>query len=314
MIQAENLTKFFGQTQAISNVSFFAAKGEILGFLGPNGAGKTTTMRILSCFMPPTSGKARVAGYCVMNDSLEVRKRLGYLPENAPLYTHMTTRNYLHFVSEVKGVPARERNRKVECVMGDCGLQKVSGRIIEVLSKGYRQRVGIAQALLNDPEVLILDEPTAGLDPKQIIEIRDLIKNLAGDRTIILSTHILPEVSMICSRVIIINNGIIVAKDTPDNLMDQLQKNTRIHVQVDGPQQQVSEQLGNIKGVVKVVNKGSSNDSVFSFMVESEGDIDIRKTVAQKIVENRWGLLEIRPVKMTLEDIFIKLVTKETDL
>lgn len=312
MIQAENLTKFFGQTQAISNVSFSAAKGEILGFLGPNGAGKTTTMRILSCFMPPTSGKARVAGYCVMKDSLEVRKRLGYLPENAPLYTHMTTRSYLHFVSEVKGVPARERNRKVECVMGDCGLQEVSGRIIGVLSKGYRQRVGIAQALLNDPEVLILDEPTAGLDPKQIIEIRDLIKNLAGERTIILSTHILPEVSMICSRVIIINDGIIVAMDTPDNLMDQLQKNTRIHVQVDGPQQKVSEQLGKIKGVLKVVNKGSSNDSVFSFMVESEGDIDIRKTVSQKIVENRWGLLEIRSVKMTLEDIFIKLVTKET--
>ncbi|MDP7556183.1 MAG: ATP-binding cassette domain-containing protein, partial [Nitrospinota bacterium] len=226
MIQAENLTKFFGQTQAISNVSFSAAKGEILGFLGPNGAGKTTTMRLLSCFMPPTSGKARVAGYCVMNDSLEVRKRLGYLPENAPLYTHMTTRNYLHFVSEVKGIPAHERSRKVECVIGDCGLQEVSGRIIGVLSKGYRQRVGIAQALLNDPEVLILDEPTAGLDPKQIIEIRDLIKNLAGNRTIILSTHILPEVSMVCNRVIIINDGIIVAKDTPDNLMDQLQKNT----------------------------------------------------------------------------------------
>ena len=165
MIQAENLTKFFGQAQAISNVSFSAAKGEILGFLGPNGAGKSTTMRILSCFMPPTSGKARVAGYCVMNDSLEVRKRLGYLPENSPLYTHMTTRNYLHFVSEVKGIPAKERNRKVEHVMGDCGLQDVSGRITGFLSKGYRQRIGIAQALLNDPEVLILDEPTAGLDP-----------------------------------------------------------------------------------------------------------------------------------------------------
>ena len=313
MIQAENLTKFFGQTQAISNVSFSAAKGEILGFLGPNGAGKTTTMRLLSCFMPPTSGKARVAGYCVMNDSLEVRKRLGYLPENAPLYTHMTTRNYLHFVSEVKGIPAHERSRKVECVMGDCGLQEVSGRIIGVLSKGYRQRVGIAQALLNDPEVLILDEPTSGLDPKQIIEIRDLIKNLAGNRTIILSTHILPEVSMVCNRVIIINDGIIVAKDTPDNLMDQLQKNTRIYLQVDGPQQQIFEQLGNIKGVVKVVNKESTNDSVFCFMVESEGDLDIRNAIAQKIVENRWGLLEIRAVNMTLEDIFIKLVTTESE-
>jgi ABC-2 type transport system ATP-binding protein len=216
-------------------------------------------------------------------------------------------------VSEVKGIPKHERKRKVECVMGDCGLQEVSGRIIGVLSKGYRQRVGIAQALLNDPEVLILDEPTAGLDPKQIIEIRDLIKNLAGDRTIILSTHILPEVSMICSRVIIINDGVIVAKDTPQNLMDELQKNTRIYVQVDGPKDLISEQLENIKGVVKVVNKESTTDSVFSFMVESEGSLDIRRALAQKIVENRWGLLEIRPVKMTLEDIFIKLVTTESD-
>ena len=313
MIQAENLTKFFGQSQAINNVSFSAAKGEVLGFLGPNGAGKTTTMRILSCFMPPTSGKARIAGYCIRDDSLEVRKRLGYMPENTPLYTHMTTRSYLNFVAEVKGIPATERKRKVDHVIGDCGLQSVSGRIIGVLSKGFRQRVGIAQALIGKPKVLILDEPTAGLDPKQIIEIRDLIKSLAKDRTIILSTHILPEVSMVCDRVIIINDGAIIAVDTPQNLMGQLQKNTRTFIKVEGPKQKVSEQLQNVAGVVRVSDQESSNDSVFSFILESGGSRDIEKSVAQKIVENGWGLLEMTPLKMTLEDIFIKLVTKESE-
>lgn len=313
MIQAENLTKFFGQSQAINNVSFSAAKGEVLGFLGPNGAGKTTTMRILSCFMPPTSGKARIAGYCIRDDSLEVRKRLGYMPENTPLYTHMTTRSYLNFVAEVKGIPATERKRKVDHVIGDCGLQSVSGRIIGVLSKGFRQRVGIAQALIGKPKVLILDEPTAGLDPKQIIEIRDLIKSLAKDRTIILSTHILPEVSMVCDRVIIINDGAIIAVDTPQNLMGQLQKNTRTFIKVEGPKQKVSEQLQNVAGVVRVSDQESSNDSVFSFILESGGSRDIEKSVAQKIVENGWGLLEMTPLKMTLEDIFIKLVTRESE-
>ena len=313
MIQAENLTKFFGQSQAINNVSFSAAKGEVLGFLGPNGAGKTTTMRILSCFMPPTSGKARIAGYCIRDDSLEVRKRLGYMPENTPLYTYMTTRSYLYFVAEVKGIPATEIKRKVDHVIGDCGLQSVSGRIIGVLSKGFRQRVGIAQALIGKPKVLILDEPTAGLDPKQIIEIRDLIKSLAKDRTIILSTHILPEVSMVCDRVIIINDGAIIAVDTPQNLMGQLQKNTRTFIKVEGPKQKVSEQLQNVAGVVRVSDQESSNDSVFSFILESEGSRDIQKSVAQKIVENGWGLLEMTPLKMTLEDIFIKLVTRESE-
>jgi ABC-2 type transport system ATP-binding protein len=313
MIQAENLTKFFGQSQAINNVSFSAAKGEVLGFLGPNGAGKTTTMRILSCFMPPTSGKARIAGYCIRDDSLEVRKRLGYMPENTPLYTYMTTRSYLYFVAEVKGIPATERKRKVDHVIGDCGLQSVSGRIIGVLSKGFRQRVGIAQALIGKPKVLILDEPTAGLDPKQIIEIRDLIKSLAKDRTIILSTHILPEVSMVCDRVIIINDGAIIAVDTPQNLMGQLQKNTRTFIKVEGPKQKVSEQLQNVAGVVRVSDQESSNDSVFSFILESGGSRDIEKSVAQKIVENGWGLLEMTPLKMTLEDIFIKLVTRESE-
>lgn len=314
MIQAENLTKFFGQTQAIKNVSFSASKGEILGFLGPNGAGKTTTMRILSCFLPPTSGNAYVAGYNILTNSLDARKCLGYLPENTPLYTHMTTRDYLRFVAGVKDVPAKKRNLQIERVLGDCGLHEVSGRIIGALSKGYRQRVGIAQALLNDPPVLILDEPTAGLDPKQIIEIRDLIKSLAGDRTIILSTHILPEVSVTCNRVIIINEGSIVAMDTPENLNAQLQKDTRIFIQVEASDNRVSQQLQNVEGVVRVKKQDSTNNSsISSFMIESKPGFDVRKTVAKKIVENGWGLLEMKPVKMTLEDIFIKLVTKETE-
>lgn len=311
MIQAENLTKYYNQTQAVKNVSFSASKGEILGFLGPNGAGKTTTMRILSCFLPPSSGKATVAGFCITKDSLEVRKRLGYLPENAPLYTYMTTKAFLRFVAEVKGVPAKERNRQIERVTSDCGLKEVSGKIIGALSKGYRQRIGIAQALINDPAVLILDEPTVGLDPKQIIEIRDLIKNLAGDRTIILSTHILPEVSVTCNRVIIINEGTIVAEDSPENLIAQHQKNARVFVQVEGPKHQVSEQLRDLEGVVKVIEQEPRDNSVCSFMIESGASSNIQKAAAQKIVENGWGLLELRSIKMTLEDVFIKLVTKE---
>lgn len=313
MIQTENLTKFYGHAQGIKNVSFSAKKGEILGFLGPNGAGKTTTMRILSCFMPPSSGTASVAGYCVMKDSLEVRKRLGYLPENSPLYTHLTTKGFLRFVAEVKNIPAKERTRKIERVMADCGLKDVSGRIIGVLSKGYRQRIGIAQALLNDPAVLILDEPTAGLDPKQIIEIRDLIKNLGGDRTIILSTHILPEVSMTCNRVIIINEGKIVAMDTPENLMTRHQENLCVFLQVEGPKQKIFEQLQNVEGLMKVTEQKSHNNSIHNFRIEAKRGVDIRKAIAQKIVENGWGLLELRPVKITLEDIFIKLVTKESE-
>lgn len=313
MIQAENITKYYNKTQAVKNVSFSASKGEILGFLGPNGAGKTTTMRILSCFLPPSSGTATVAGFCITKDSLEVRKRLGYLPENAPLYTYMTTRNFLQFVAEVKGVPAKERSRQIERVMSECGLKEVAGKIIGALSKGYRQRIGIAQALLNDPAVLILDEPTVGLDPKQIIEIRDLIKSLAGDRTIILSTHILPEVSVTCNRVIIINEGTIIAEDSPENLMAQHQKNARVFVQVEGPKHQVYEQLRDLEGVIKVIEQEPLDNSVCNFTIESGSGFNVQKAAAQKIVENGWGLLELRLIKMTLEDVFIKLVTKESE-
>ncbi len=218
MIEVENLTKYYGDRPAIDNITFRVEKGEILGFLGPNGAGKTTTMRILAGFFPPTSGIARVAGYDVVNNSIDVRRRIGYMPETIPLYKDMRVKEYLEFVAEVKGVPRKRRKSKIEKAMKECGTTEVYHRLIGKLSKGFQQRVGLAQALLHDPEVLILDEPTIGLDPKQIIEIRQLIKSLAGERTIILSTHILPEVSMTCQRVIIINEGKIIAMDTPENL------------------------------------------------------------------------------------------------
>ncbi|MBI5682169.1 MAG: ATP-binding cassette domain-containing protein [Deltaproteobacteria bacterium] len=223
MIQVENLTKNYGSHQALKGISFTVNKGEILGFLGPNGAGKTTTMRILTGFFPATSGKAVVAGFDVFEEPMEVRKRIGYLPENVPLYRDMVVTDYLKFAAGIKGIKKYDMDDRVNKVMDDCALQDVSRKLIGELSKGYRQRVGLAQALVNDPDVLILDEPTIGLDPNQIIEIRKLIKGLAGKRTIILSTHILPEVSMICHRVVIINKGEVVAVDTPQNMTSRIQ-------------------------------------------------------------------------------------------
>lgn len=311
MIEAENLTKYYGMIPGIQDVSFSIKKGEIVGFLGPNGAGKTTTMRILAGFFPPSRGKAQVGGFDVFKDSLEVRKRIGYLPETNPIYTDMLVSEYLHFVSEIKGVPRKQRREKIKKVVDDCGIVEVEHRMIGKLSKGYRQRVGVAQALLNDPEVLILDEPTLGLDPKQIIEIRSLIKRLAGERTIILSTHILPEASMICQRVIIINEGRIVAEDTPQNLDAQLQKAARISVQVDGPHAEVIKALEKIKGVTQIIQQDKISDEVFNYIIESDKDIDVRKQTASIIHQKGWGLLELKSLRMSLEDIFIKLVTEE---
>jgi ABC-2 type transport system ATP-binding protein len=311
MIEVENLTKYYGMFPGILDVSFSIKKGEIVGFLGPNGAGKTTTMRILSGFFPPSRGKAKVAGFDVFKDSLKVRERIGYLPESNPIYTDMLVIEYLNFVAEVKGVPRSERKDKIVKVIADCGLSEMENRMIGKLSKGYRQRVGLAQALLNDPEVLILDEPTLGLDPKQITEIRNLIKRLAGERTIILSTHILPEVSMICERVIIINEGRIVAEDTPQNLDAQLQKAARISIQVDGPSTKVQEALEKVKGVTKIVQQEKIAQEVYSYIIESDKNIDIRRQLAKEVCEKGWGLLELRSLRMSLEDIFIKLVTEE---
>lgn len=311
MIEVEGLTKYYGNYHALKGVTFSVGKGEILGFLGPNGAGKTTTMRILTCFFPPTSGKAKVAGFDVFEEPLEVRKRIGYLPENVPLYKDMTVEDYLAFAAGIKGVDSRNVKKAVAKAMDECVLTDVSYKLIGELSKGYRQRVGLAQALVNDPEVLILDEPTIGLDPKQIIEIRKLIKNLAGRRTVILSTHILPEVSMTCQRVVIINDGRVVAVDTPQNLTSNIHGANRFSVKIDGPSQHVIKELETIQGVEKVIKKDASTNGIGEYIVESIKGRDIRKEIAPCIVNKGWALLELKPHEMSLEDIFVKLVTKE---
>jgi len=311
MIKAENLSKYYGDVPAIKDVSFHVEKGEILGLLGPNAAGKTTTMRILTCFFPPTSGRAIVAGYDVFKDSLEVRRRIGYLPEGVPLYTDMPVSSYLSFVAEVKGVPRRDRSKEVAAVMKECSIEDVSDTLIGKLSKGYKQRVGLAQALLHDPEVLILDEPTIGLDPRQIIEIRELIKQMAGKRTVILSTHILPEVSMTCQRVVIINEGKVIAVDTPERLTSQLQKSTQIFLEVEGPRDEVTGALEKVHGVMLVAEKGEGSNGAYSYLVETRRDLDVRRELAAAIVQKKWGLLELRAIELSLEDVFIRLVTEE---
>jgi ABC-2 type transport system ATP-binding protein len=313
MIEAEQLSKSYGPIKAIEDVSFVVEKGEILGFLGPNGAGKSTTMRILTCFMPPTSGTARIAGFDIFKDSLQVRRRIGYVPENAPLYTDMPVVSFLKFVGEMKGLSRRERLRQVGQVMDDCGIKDVQHRYIGKLSKGYRQRVALAQALLGNPDVLILDEPTIGLDPRQIIDIRQLIKGLAGQKTVILSSHILPEVSMTCQRVIIINRGRLVAVDTPENLTTKMQTSSRLLVRVEGPGKEVVRALGAVSGVQTVKEDGVGPANVVTCVVESKKDRDVRKDVAAAVVRQNWGLLELRPVDLTLEDVFVRLVTEEKE-
>ncbi len=311
MIQVEGLTKKFGDFYAVRDASFDVQKGEIMGFLGPNAAGKTTTMRILTCFFPASGGKASVGGFDVFKDSIEVRKRIGYLPESAPLYTDMPVRSYLHFVAEVKGVSRGDRSKQVNEAIHDAGLEGVEARLIGHLSKGYKQRVGIAQALVSDPEVLILDEPTVGLDPRQIQEIRALIKKMGGRRTIILSTHILPEVSMVCERVTIINKGRVIAQDTPDNLTRQVQQSSLTILHVDGPKEEVRSALAQVPGVSGVIVQSGEDGRISSFTVESKRDHDIRRELASAIVRKNWGLLELRRQDVSLEDAFIKLVTKE---
>jgi ABC-2 type transport system ATP-binding protein len=310
MIEVDRLTKYYGATAAIQDVSFSVPKGSIVGFLGPNGAGKTTTMRILSCFMPASSGAARVAGYDCFEQSLEVRKRIGYLPENVPLYGDMTVAAYLDFVGDIKGLGRADRRRRVGEVMARCLIEDVRGRLIGRLSKGYRQRVGLAQALVADPEVLILDEPTIGLDPKQIIEIRSLIKSLAGAHTVILSTHILPEVSMVCERVVIINRGRIVHSGTLDQLMQEVAPSQRVQLQVEGPIELVGASLRAVPGVTRVEARGGA-DGVGTFVVEADRTRDVRRDLFQLVSQQRWALLELRPLGLSLEDVFIRIVAGE---
>ena len=310
MIQVQNLTRYYGRTPAIQDVSFEVEKGEILGFLGPNAAGKTTTMRILTCFMPATSGTAQVAGFDVFNQSMDVRKRIGYLPEQPPLYVEMTVKAYLNFVAKIKGVDPRERKNRVNDVMEKTAITERQNDVIRKLSKGYKQRVGLAQALVHNPEVLVLDEPTVGLDPTQIIEVRKLIKSLAHNHTIILSTHILPEVEMTCARALIISRGRIVAQDTIENLTHRKRGAERLVLQVDGPIGSVREKLASLSGIKKV--KGDSvNNSVGRYDIECESGRDLRRELAQAVVQNGWGLLELRAKDFTLEEVFLNLTTEE---
>jgi len=310
MIEVQNLTKRYGSFTAIRDVSFSVAPGEIVGFLGPNGAGKSTTMRILSCFMPASGGTAKVAGYDVFRESMEVRRRIGYLPESVPLYNDMRVAPYLDFVAEVKGVPRSARKRRVADVMERCLIADVQNRLIRNLSKGYRQRVGLAQAIVSDPHVLILDEPTIGLDPKQIVGIRQLIKSLAGAHTVILSTHILPEVSMVCEAVIIINRGRVVASGPLDRLMQELSPTARVQVQVEGPPELVAQSLRALPGVQRVESRGAA-DGASTFVLEAERARDVRREIAQLAAQQRWGLLELKALDLSLEDVFIRIVAGE---
>jgi ABC-2 type transport system ATP-binding protein len=311
MIEVQNLTKHYGPVTAIRDVSFSVAPGEIVGFLGPNGAGKSTTMRILSCFMPASGGTAKVAGYDVFRESLEVRRRIGYLPESVPLYTDLRVAPYLEFVAEAKGVPRGDRKKRVADAMDRCRIADVQNRLIGKLSKGYRQRVGLAQAIVSDPAVLILDEPTIGLDPKQITEIRELIKSLAGDHTVILSTHILPEVSMVCSSVVIINKGAIVAQGPIDSLVEQFFPTARVEVEIAGPPPHaVRDALRLIPGVVAVSDLPSS-DGIGRYMVESSRGRDVRGEVFLLAAQKRWDLRELRRMGMTLEEVFLHVVAGE---
>jgi len=311
VIEVQNLTKRYGRLTAVEDVSFRVERGEILGFLGPNGAGKSTTMRILTGYMPATAGKAIVAGYDVFEQPIEAKRRTGYLPETPPLYPDMTVQDYLTFVSKIKGVQPSERKQRIKYVMERVRVDDMAGRLCARLSKGYKQRVGLAQALIHNPDVLILDEPTAGLDPKQIIETRQLIKELAGDHTIILSTHILPEVSQTCERVVIINKGKVVAIDTPDNLTSRLRGSVSMFVEVDANGQDAAAIISGVAGVTGVTESDRHGSSI-GFEVASEQGRDIRRELARAVVGSGCGLLELRPMRVSLEEIFLSLTTEES--
>ena len=309
MIQATGLTHFYGPQPAIDEVTFNVKRGEILGFLGPNGAGKTTTMRILTGYMPPTHGQVTIGGHDVVKDSLEVRKLVGYLPETVPLYTEMPVTNYLRYMGSLRGMNNRDLKRRIPDVIELCRLNDYSKTIIGKLSKGYRQRVGIAQAILHEPELLVMDEPTIGIDPIQVVETRRLIQDLGKQQTVVLSSHILPEVSMVCERVLIIHQGHIVAEDTPENLAQTLQGVDQLQVEINGPPREVTTALRNIEGVIDVSHRNQPDKEVY--LVKSEEGLDLRDEISRVIVSNGWGLLSMQLISMSLEDIFLRLTTDE---
>ena len=315
MIKVEGLTKRYARTVAVDNISFEVEKGGIVGFLGPNGAGKTTTMRVLTCFLPPTSGSANVAGFDVLENPLEVKKRIGYLPESPPLYPEMEVQEYLTFVGRLKGISSSDVSRRVAEVSERCAVSDVSTKLIGKLSKGYRQRVGLAQAIIHNPEVLILDEPTSGLDPKQIIETRGLIRSLAGDHTIILSTHILSEIENSCDKVIIISQGKLVATDSVANLTNRLRGSEAVSLEVDAPgglnEADARARLEQVAGVSRVMHK-ESRDGRHIFEVESLQGRSIRADLARAVVGAGWNLNELRAIGLSLETIFLQLTASES--
>ena len=313
MIEVQHITKRYGPVAAVNDVSFRVEAGQILGFLGPNGAGKTTTMRILTGYMPPTEGKALIAGFDVFDSPVEAKRRTGYLPESPPLYPDMTVREYLNFVAKIKAVAGEERHQRIDYAMGRTNISDMANRHCGNLSKGYRQRVGLAQAILHNPDVLILDEPTAGLDPKQIIETRELIKELAGDHTIILSTHILPEVAQTCEQVVIINKGRVVAEDTPANLTGRLHGSETLRLQVDTGTTDPTPIMSAIPGVVQIHVSDATPNNDRSIEIQAAEGADIRREAANTVVTNGWGLLEMRPVRLSLEEIFLQLTTTEEE-
>ena len=310
MIEVKNLTKHYGPTVAVKDVSFTVNQGEVLGFLGPNGAGKTTTMKIITCFMPATLGTVSVAGYDVAENSLEVRKKIGYLPENTPLYTDLTVEAYLKFIAEIRSIPKFQVRDRVKAMVETCGLKSVLKKDIGALSKGFKQRVGLAQAMIHDPEILILDEPTSGLDPNQIIEIRQLIKNLAQKKTIILSTHILPEVSATCDRVIIINDGELVASGTTEELQEKAEGDAIIYTTISADLKKIEEGLKSVDFVksYNLVSKLSNTKNRFKIVAKKDQD-NVEEQIFKMAVDNKWVLSELYSESLSLEDIFIKLTT-----
>ena len=309
MIEVENLTKFYGPRRAINNLTFQIAKGEVVGFLGPNGAGKSTTMNILSCILPASSGTATIQGFDTFEHSIELRKIIGYLPETPPLYPDMSVRDYLLFAAQVRGLTGKKIGSSVETVIEKCSLKDVSHRIIGRLSKGYQQRVGLAQAMVHDPDILILDEPTIGLDPIQIIEIRKLIQELASSHTIILSSHILPEITQICQRVIIINEGEIAAVDSLEGLTASLRKSERLSLTVRNDNNEIEAKINSLEQVISVL-PGEKNQ----FLIECKLNSNLQDEFARMALDNQWGLVEIKPLSMTLEDVFLKLTIEEKDV
>jgi len=305
VIEVDHLTKRYGPFTAVDDISFEVGKGEIMGFLGPNGAGKTTTMRVLTCFLPASEGTARIAGHDIFEQPLEVKKRIGYLPESPPLYRDMRVRTYLEFIARIKGISADKASGRIEKVIAQCGLVDRTNQLIGQLSKGYRQRVGLAQAIVHDPEVIIMDEPTSGLDPNQIIEVRQLIRELAYERTVILSTHILPEVEMTCNRVIIIHEGKIVAVDTLENLMAEVQGTTRFFVRVSGDVEIAARAIGEINGISEVTKAEGG------LYVDWPAETDLSARVSACVVEHGMGLVEMRPESMSLEEIFHTLTMQK---